>query len=501
MNESGDVGATEAELIRARRNKLEELRSAGNDPYAHTKFERTYPIVEARLAHEKLAVGEHSGHSVALAGRLQPIRRMGKKIVFADLADQSARIQLYFRAEQMGDGFALVDLLDRGDLVGVRGEPFRTKTGELTIAVKEAVVLAKSLRPLPEKWHGLVDPAARYRHRYVDLMVNRPVLDTMLTRSRIIAALRRYLDERGYVEVETPTLLTIAGGANARPFATHSHALDIPLQLRIATELNLKRCVVGGIEKVYEIGRTFRNEGIDRTHNPEFTMLELYEAYTDVEGILQLCEGMVLTAAHAAGVGAKHEYDGKDLSFAPPFARVRYLDALASWGGLSRDDVLDESKARAAAKRLKIELEPGASHGHVVDKIFEETVQPHLVNPTFVTDQPVLLSPLAKRRRDDAQLVERFELFISNMEIANAFSELNDPDDQRERFAAQARERAAGDAEAPEPDWDYVHALEYGLPPTGGIGVGLDRLIMILTSQGSLRDVLLFPMQKPEERA
>jgi len=324
------------------------------------------------------------------------------------------------------------------------------------------------------------------------------VLDTMLARSRIIAALRRHLDERGYTEVETPTLGTIAAGANARPFTTHSHALDIPLQLRIATELNLKRCIVGGIEKVYEIGRTFRNEGIDRTHNPEFTMLELYEAYTDVEGMLRLCEGMVLTAARAAGVGDKHEYAGKDLSFRAPFARLQYLEALARWGGLSREDVLEESRARAAAKRLKLTLDRGASHGHVVDKIFEATVQPHLVDPTFITDQPVLLSPLAKRQRDDPELVERFELFISNMEIANAFSEINDPDDQRGRFEAQARERAAGDKEAPEPDWDYVQALEYGMPPTGGIGVGLDRLVMILTNQESIRDVLLFPLQKPD---
>ena len=498
MSSGGDTGATEAELIRARRSKLDELRHQGRDPFAFTTFERSHAIVDVRVAFETLATEEHASASVTLAGRLQPLRRMGRKSVFAHLEDQSARIQLYFQAERMGDGFAVVDLLDRGDIVGVRGEPFRTKTGELTIAVKEAVILAKSLRPLPEKWHGLVDPEARYRHRYVDLMVNRPVLDTMLTRSRSIAALRRYLDERGYVEVETPTLLTIAAGANARPFTTHSHALDIPLQLRIATELNLKRCIVGGIEKVYEVGRTFRNEGIDRTHNPEFTMLELYEAYTDMEGILRLCEGMVLAAARAAEVGDKHEYAGKDLSFAAPFARVSYLDALGTWGGLSREDVLNEQRAREAAKRLKLSIEPGASHGHVVDKLFEATVQPHLVNPTFITDQPVLLSPLAKRRQDDPQLVERFELFISNMEIANAFSELNDPDDQRERFMAQARERAAGDKEAPEPDWDYVMALEYGMPPTGGIGVGLDRLIMILTNQESIRDVLLFPLQKPE---
>jgi lysyl-tRNA synthetase class 2 len=498
VTSGGDTGATEAELIRARRAKLDALRKAGHDPFALTKFERSHDVVAVRTAFEKLAVGEHAGTTVAVAGRLQPIRRMGKKIVFADVADQSARIQLYFRAETMGESFGIVDLIDRGDIVGVRGEPFRTKTGELTIAVQEAVVLSKSLRPLPEKWHGLVDPEARYRHRYVDLMVNRPVLDTMLTRSRIISALRRYLDDRNYTEVETPTLLTVAGGANARPFVTRSHALDIPLQMRIATELNLKRCIVGGIEKVYEIGRTFRNEGIDRTHNPEFTMLELYEAYTDVEGMLTLCEGMVLAAAGAARVGEKHEYAGKDLSLKAPFARVPYLEAMQKWGGLSREDILDEKRARAEAKRLKLTIEPGSSHGHIIDKLFSASVEPNLTNPVFITDQPVILSPLAKRKRDDPHLVERFELFISNMEIANAFSELNDPDDQRERFEAQARERAAGDVEAPEPDWDYVHALEYGMPPTGGIGVGLDRLIMILTNQESIRDVLLFPLQKPE---
>jgi lysyl-tRNA synthetase, class II len=498
VTSGGDTGATEAELIRARRTKLDALRKSGRDPFALTKFARSHDIVGVRTAFEKIAVGEHAGTTVTVAGRLQPIRRMGKKIVFADVADQSARIQLYFRSETMGEGFDIVDLLDRGDVVGVHGEPFRTKTGELTIAVKEAVVLSKSLRPLPEKWHGLVDPEARYRHRYVDLMVNRPVLDTMLSRSGIISGLRRFLDGRGYVEVETPTLVTVAGGANARPFITHSHALDIPLQMRIATELNLKRCIVGGIEKVYEIGRTFRNEGYDRTHNPEFTMLELYEAYTDVEGMLRLCEGMVLAAAGAARVGEVHEYAGKDLALKAPFARMPYLEAMQTWGGFSREEVLDEQRARAAAKRLKVAIEPGSSHGHVIDKLFSATVEPHLTNPIFVTDQPVLLSPLAKRKRDDPELVERFELFISNMEIANAFSELNDPDDQRERFMAQARERAAGDPEAPEPDWDYVHALEYGMPPTGGIGVGLDRLIMILTNQDSIRDVLLFPLQKPE---
>jgi lysyl-tRNA synthetase, class II len=493
-----ETGVTEAELIKTRRLKLDALRQAGRDPFALTKFERSHDIVSVREAFENLAVSEHSKKAVTVAGRLGPIRRMGKKAIFADIVDQTARIQLYFSAEALRDDFSTVELADRGDILGVRGEPFRTKTGELTIAVNHAVILAKSLRPLPEKWHGLVDPEVRYRQRYLDLMVNRPVLETMLSRSAIIAALRRYLDERGYVEVETPTLLTIAGGANARPFTTHSHALDIQLKLRIATELNLKRCIVGGIEKVYEIGRTFRNEGIDRTHNPEFTMLELYQAYTDMEGMLKLCEGMVVEATRAAGVGEHHEYGGKELHLAAPFARMAYLDALQSWGNVSRDDILNEERARAEAKRLKLRIEANASHGHIVDKLFEATVEPHLVNPTFITDYPVLISPLAKRKAGDPQLVERFELFIANMEVANAFSELNDPDDQRVRFTAQAKERAAGDPEAPEPDWDYVHALEYGMPPTGGIGVGLDRLIMMLTNCDSIRDVLLFPLQKPQ---
>lgn len=497
MTAGGELGGPEAELIKARRAKLDALRQAGRDPFALTTFARTHDIISVRSAFESLAAGDHACAAVRVAGRLQPLRRMGKQIVFADLADQTARIQLYFKAQNMGQAFETVELLDRGDIVGVEGEPFRTKTGELTIGVHGVVVLSKSLRPLPEKWHGLVDPESRYRHRYLDLMVNRPVLDTMLARSAIVSALRRYLDERGYVEVETPTLLTIAGGANARPFVTRSHALDLALQLRIATELNLKRCIVGGIQKVYELGRTFRNEGIDRTHNPEFTMLELYEAYTDIQGMRVLCEGMVMAAVDAAGVHAKHEYAGKDLQLSTPFASLSYLEALEKWGGLGRDDILDEAKARAHARRLQLGLDARSSHAHVVDKLFEATVESHLVSPTFITDFPVLLSPLAKRKPNDPQFVERFELFMANMEIANAFSELNDPDDQRRRFERQAQERAAGDPEAPEPDWDYVLALEYGMPPTGGIGVGIDRLVMILTNQASIRDVLLFPLQKP----
>jgi len=298
--------------------------------------------------------------------------------------------------------------------------------------------------------------------------------------------------------VETPTLLSVAGGANARPFVTTSNALDIPLQLRIATELNLKRCIVGGIEKVYELGRVFRNEGIYRTHNPEFTMLELYEAYTNVEGMMRLTEDLIAHLADVAGVRGTHEWNGETVRFETPFKKIAYLDALAQWGQLTREDILDEKRARGAAERLQVRLQPGAAHGHVIDKIFEKVVEPHLIDPTFVTDMPVVLSPLAKRKPDDPALVERFELFIAHMETANAFSELNDPDDQRERFLEQGRERARGDEESPDPDWDYVQALEYGMPPTGGIGYGIDRIVMLLTGETSIRDVLLFPLQKPE---
>jgi lysyl-tRNA synthetase, class II len=492
------VGAAEAELIKARRAKLDALRSRGLDPFAQTKFKRSATVADVRRRFEPLAPGAHAGETVTLAGRLGTIRRMGKPSAFSDLTDQSGKIQAYFRADALADAFEVVELLDRGDIIGVVGEPFATKTGELTIAVKQLTVLTKSLRPLPEKWHGLTDIEERYRKRYVDLIVNRDALETLALRSKIIAGVRRFLDERGYVEVETPTLLTLAGGANARPFATHSHALDIPLQLRIATELNLKRLIVGGFEKVYEIGRTFRNEGIDRTHNPEFTMLELYEAYTDFEGMMRLSEDLVKEAVRVAGIGAEHRYGDETIHFDRPFGTTTYLEAMQRYGDLSRETVLDFDRARAAAAKLHVEIHGNPSHAHVIDKLFEAVVEPHLVDPIFVVDYPVVVSPLAKRKPGDPDLVERFELFIAHMEAANAFSELNDPDDQRRRFLVQAKDRERGDVEAPEPDWDYVQALEYGMPPTGGIGIGIDRLVMLLTGETSIRDVLLFPLQKPE---
>jgi len=498
VSDERELGATEAELVKTRRAKLDALRSSGRDPFAITKYERTHTARELHDFFGELKPGEHAGVGASAAGRLGTVRQMGKKAVFSDLSDQSGRIQIYFRADTLGDEFKFVDTLERGDIVGVEGEPFITKTGELTIGVKKFSVLSKSLMPLPEKWHGLVDHETRYRRRYVDLIVNRPVLETMLLRSRLLAETRRYLDDRGYVEVETPILLGIAGGANARPFATHSHALDIPLQMRIATELNLKRCIVGGIEKVYELGRIFRNEGIDRTHNPEFTMLELYEAYGNIDSMMDLSEDWILHLAAVAGARGEHVFAGESITLERPFGRLPYLEALKKFGDLERADVLDERRARAVAKRLRLEVRDTDSHGHVIDKIFEAVAEPNLINPTFITDHPLVLSPFAKRKPDDPEIVERFELFIAHMEIVNAFSELNDPDDQRRRFEAQAAERAKGDPNAPAPDWDFVQALEYGMPPTGGLGSGIDRLVMLLTGEASIRDVLLFPLQKPE---
>ncbi len=422
---------------------------------------------------------------------------MGKS-VFADLQDCTGRIQLYVRKDDVGDaGFADWDDVERGDIVGVRGFMFRSKMGELTLHVRESSVLAKALQTLPEKWHGLVDVEKRYRQRYVDLIVNPAVRETFLARSRIVAEIRRFCDGRGFYEVETPTLLHVAGGAAARPFLTHANALDTELQLRIATELNLKRLIVGGIDRVYEIGRIFRNEGIDTTHNPEFTMLELYAAYWDVHDMLEFNEALLARLVETVSGGRDELTLGeRTLSFARPFARVSYFDAIAQYsdGALTRERLMDPSGAAAALADLGLPASP--THGHALDKIFDVVVTGKLEQPTFVLEYPAIISPLAKRKAGDGELVDRYELFCAGMEVSNAFTELNDPDDQRERFEAQAAQRAAGDAEIPPPDWDYVRALEYGMPPTAGIGIGIDRLVMILTNNVSVRDVILFPLQR-----
>jgi len=494
-----DFGKTEAALVAARRDHLAALRSRGNDPFAQTRFdvEATAEELSARYGFlDAGAAAQAEGWSVA--GRIMSIRTAGKTL-FADLHDRTGRLQIYVRGDDVGEErFAEWSDIERGDVVGVRGYMFRSKKGELTLHVTSFVLLSKSLMPLPDKWHGLQDVEKRYRQRYVDLLVNPDARDVMILRSRIVAETRRFIDGYGFLEVETPTLLHVAGGASARPFITHVNALSgEQMRLRIATELNLKRLIVGGMERVYEIGRIFRNEGIDTTHNPEFTMLELYAAYWDVHDMMDFNEALI---AHLAGVvtdgGDELRVGEEIISFKRPFARIAYLEGIAkhSGGKYTRERLLDPSGA--AAILAELELPPSPTHGHALDKIFERVLEPHLIAPTFVTDYPVVISPLAKRKAGDPDLVDRYELFCNRMEISNAFTELNDPDDQRVRFEAQVRERAQGDEEAPQPDWDFVRALEYGMPPTAGIGIGMDRLIMLLTNNTSIRDVLLFPLQR-----
>jgi lysyl-tRNA synthetase class 2 len=496
--EKSALGKTEAALVEARRANLERLRARGGDPFAQTQFPVEAGTAELAARYAFLEPGQDaSSESWSIAGRLLTKRTMGRT-VFADLQDGTGRLQLYVRKDEAGDdAFADWADLDRGDLIGVRGFMFRSKMGELTLHVQQATVLAKALLPLPDKWHGLQDVEKRYRQRYVDLIVNPDVRDAFLQRSRIVAEMRRFIDEEGFYEVETPTLLHVAGGAAARPFLTHVNALDQVMQLRIATELNLKRLIVGGIERVYEIGRIFRNEGIDRTHNPEFTMLELYAAYWNVHDMMAFNEALIARLVEAVTGGREELKIGeRTISFARPFARVGYFDALQQYGGerLTRDRVLDPKGAAGILSELELPSSP--SHGHALDKIFEHAVQPNLIAPTFVTDYPATISPLAKRKAGDRELVDRYELFCNTIEISNAFTELNDPDDQRARFEAQAAQRAAGDEEIPEPDWDFVRALEYGMPPTAGIGIGVDRLVMLLTNSASIRDVILFPLQR-----
>jgi lysyl-tRNA synthetase class 2 len=493
--------SSEAGLKAARRENLAALRRLGRDPFVTTRYDVTAhaaDVVErfASLAADAPPVEER----VALAGRLLALRRMGKNVFFADLWDRTGKLQLYVRKDAVGDdAFAAFDTLDIGDVVGATGTPFRTKSGELSLRVQSFEVLVKALVPLPDKWHGLTDIEKRYRRRYVDLIINPEVRETFMLRSRIIAEMRRFIDGQGFYECETPTLLTVAGGAAARPFRTHSNALDIEMDLRIATELNLKRLIVGGLERVYEIGRIFRNEGIDTTHNPEFTMLELYAAYWSVNEMMAFNEELFAHVVQFVHGGDTVEYGGNQISFARPFGRLAYLEGMERYGGLTRDRLLDPDGAARILEELGLPSSP--THGHALDKIFEKVVEPHLVQPTFVYDMPTLISPLSKRKPGDPELVERYELFAANFELSNAFSELNDADDQRSRFEAQIEERARGDEEIPEPDWDFVHALEYGMPPTAGIGIGVDRLVMVLTASASIRDVILFPQQRPERHS
>ncbi len=441
---------------------------------------------------------QHKVHCV-LAGRIMTMRHFGKAC-FAHLQDETGQIQVYFKNDVLGQKqVAILERLDLGDLVGVKGRLFRTKTKELTILVEELTLLSKSLRPLPEKWHGLTDIEIRYRQRYLDLITNPQIREIFQQRSRIIESIRTFLNQRGFIEVETPMMQAVAGGAAARPFVTHHHALDTDLYLRIAPELYLKRLVVGGFEKVYEINRNFRNEGISTIHNPEFTMLEFYMAYADYQDLIPFTEQMITFVAQEALGTLKLNYQGHEIDLTPPWPRLNYLEAIIKYNNLDPNWALDPQQVRRLAQQLKLEVKGQEPTGKLLDQIFSTTVEPHLTGPVFIMDYPTDLSPLAKRKPDQPELTERFELYIAGRETANAFSELNDPLDQRRRFEDQMRQRKAGDTEGHPMDEDYLRALEYGMPPAAGEGVGIDRLTMLLTNQASIRDVILFPQMRPEK--
>ncbi|GMQ85432.1 MAG: lysine--tRNA ligase [Acidimicrobiia bacterium] len=492
---SEETTAGDDRLVAARIAKHEATLRAGGYPY---RFERTDLAAALAESYADLAPAAETGDAVTVAGRLMNTRAMGA-IAFGVLQDGSGRIQLFVSNDVLGaDDFQGFLDLDSGDWIGATGEVITTKKGELSVRVESYTLLSKSLRPLPEKWHGLKDVEARSRQRYLDLMVNRHAMETALTRAAIVSELRRQFEDRGFVEVETPILASLATGAAARPFTTHHNALDIDLQLRIATELHLKRLVVGGLERVFEIGRIFRNEGVDATHSPEFTMLEAYQALADYEDIMGLVEDVVAATAAAAAGSTKISYQGRDLDLTPPFRRARLLDLVSDAVGEPVSLDTSPDRLRAIAQEHGVEVEDAAGRGRVIFDLYESLVEPEIWEPTFVIDYPAEISPLARRHRDDPELAERFELVIAGSEYANAFSELNDPLDQHNRFKEQAAARAAGDEEAHPIDEDYVRALEYGLPPTGGLGIGVDRLVMLLTDQAHIREVILFPTMRPE---
>ena len=491
----------------ARRNNRTALEASGVAPYAY-RFERSHLVADASALYQD-AMGD-AGPEVTVAGRLAALRSQGKTM-FAHLEDPSGRIQLYLRQDALAAAWETARLLDLDDFVGVKGRLFRTKTGEVTIRAATLELLAKSLRPLPrgklrqtesgvESFGDLTDAELRYRQRYADLAVHPAVRRVFEVRAEAIRFLRRFLEERGFLEVETPSLQPLYGGASARPFVTHHNALDMPLYLRIADELYLKRLIVGGFEKVYEIGHDFRNEGMDRQHNPEFTMLECYQAYADYGDIMALTEAMVAGVVRHCTGGSAVTLRGESFDFTPPFRRLSFVEGVRERSGLDVRTASEAAmRARLVESGVSSETAGSFSGGKLVDELFKAVLEPQLVQPTFLVDYPKALSPLARTHRSDPALVERFELFVGGTEIANAFSELNDPDEQRARFEDQARQRAAGDDEAQMLDNDYIRALEYGMPPTGGLGVGVDRLIMLITGQPSIRDVILFPAMRPEE--
>ena len=485
-----------SDQVKVRRDKLEALRAEGFDPFIQTRFEVTS---------DSAAIKEHfdsmEGQSVRLAGRLMSKRGMGK-VSFCDLQDRTGRIQLYVKFDEMEESsFQRFKKNDIGDIVGVVGDVFKTERGEISVRVHEATLLSKSLLPLPEKFHGLTDKETRFRQRYVDLMVNPEVKRNFIIRSRFIKFMRSYLDDRNYIEVETPVLNTIAGGAAARPFVTHHNTLDIDMYMRIATELPLKRLIVGGMDRVYEIGRIFRNEGMDPKHNPEFTTVELYQAYADFHDMMDIAEGIISGAAKEILGTYEVEWLGEKINLAPGWRRMTMVEAVREYVGIDFNAITDDAEAVAAANAKGVELADAAEKtwGNALYACFDQKVEEHLIQPTFITMYPVEVSPLTKRSPVDSRLTERFELFICHSELANAYSELNDPIDQRERFVKQAEQRERGDDEAEMLDEDFLTALEYGMPPTGGMGIGIDRCVMLLTGNDTIREVILFPTMKPTD--
>ncbi len=500
-NNGQNTAAEERELnevLKVRREKLSALRQDGEDPFTITKFERTNHISDIRDNY-----ADYEGKVVTVAGRMMSKRVMGK-MSFADLRDGSDKIQLCVKRDEMGDEeYKKYKKFDIGDILGVTGEVFTTQKGEISIRTSKIVLLSKSLRPLPEKFHGLTNTDLRYRQRYVDLIMNPDVKRTFVLRSKIMTAIRNYLDSRDYMEVETPILNTIPGGANARPFVTHHNTLDIDMYLRIAPELYLKRLIVGGFEKVYEMGRLFRNEGMDIKHNPEFTTIELYQAYADYVDMMNLTEDLIRYVAETVIGSTKISYQGTEVDLGQPWTRMTMIESIKKFSGADFAETKTAEEAKALAESIGIDFNEDTenlSRGEIISLAFEEKVEENLIQPTFITEYPVEISPLAKRMPSNPEFTERFEVFITGREFGNAFSELNDPIDQAERFRKQVEKREAGDEEAGMMDEDYVNALEYGLPPTGGLGIGIDRLIMLLTDSYSIRDVLLFPTMKPLEK-
>ena len=480
------------EMLQIRRQKLKELQDLGKNPFLIEKFNPDHHTTDITDNYD-----EFEGKEVTVAGRVMSKRGHGK-ISFMDIQDMKGRIQILSKIDELGEeAYKIISYLDMGDIIGVEGEAFKTQSGEISIKAKKLTLLSKSLQILPEKWHGLKDPDLRYRQRYVDLIVNPEVKETFLLRNKIIRKIREYLDNLGYLEVETPILGNIAGGANARPFLTHHNALNIDMSLRIANELYLKRLIVGGFDKVYEMGKMFRNEGMDTRHNPEFTNIELYEAYADYNDMMKITENLVAYVAKEVLGTTKVEYQGKTIDFTPPWKRIKMQDAVKEHTGVDFDKITTDEEALEVAKEHKLEIKPGMTRGHVISEMFEEFCEQYMDQPTFVIGHPVEISPLAKRNPDDPRITNRFEAFANCWEIANAFSELNDPIDQRERFEEQLRQKEYGDDEAHPMDEDFLNAIEVGLPPTGGLGIGVDRLIILLTNQASIRDVIFFPTMKP----